>query len=439
MVAVMYDYIESLPLVDSLAYLPPCEEARPRRDIVAEFLADAPADALLAAGFDAEMFAMARNEKLSVREKWDVIAPYWTKAQYTSGCKAIMLAICELYGFDTIERENIEALDMSFRSTFNSDRYNYILKERCGIEFSVLLPPETDNICRNGGDAGMLSADRRYFITVNDICGLVAPRSREEVFAVGRQADVTASSFDDYLEACARVLKRFAQENGIIICGGGTAPVQSSSALDTAYKKENYIKNRLPSPRKTSYSDARGAYDNFMYGSRSSEPVAMYRYVYRFLLGLAAEKNMTFRLDEDARNCTLADDPDCFRELCALFPELKFDVLVSAYHRRCGIGYMAGIYPNVYANLSRAECALPEYLEFVPYNKIIAFGSGCRTIDAVYGRAVLVREGIARILQDKIAAGGMKSYDAKTIASALTSGNAHELYGRTEMRVDVGG
>lgn len=392
----LYDYILSLPLFDSNESLPPVEELRPRRDIIAEFMGDMPAESLAAAGLPPEKLELARGGELSIREKWELIAPYWSRARFTPGCRAAELASRELYGFDAINRESIEALDATFRSTFGGDRYNYIMRERCNIELAVLFAQPSG------------TADRRYFLPSADIGGLVAPDSREALLAAGREVGVTASAFDDYLEACARKIGFLSADSRALTC-------------ETAGR-------RMPSPYKTSYSDARSAFDSFMEDSRYTESSALQRFLYRFLLGLASERGMTFRLDEDSRSCAFHDDPDGFRGLSELFPKLKFDILVSAYPRRHSLGYMAGLLPNVYVNLSRSVGAAAEYLEFVPYNKIIVFGGGCTTVDAIYGRAALARENLARVLSEKIGAGVVKPGDARTVARALTCGNAREIY-----------
>lgn len=408
----LYDYIMSLTLIDSHEFLPPREELRPRRDIISEFMSDFAATALLSAGLPAGAFALACGDGYSVNEKWELIAPYWEKARFTGGCRLIGPVIRELYGFDEINRENIGALDASFRSSFGGDRYNYIMKERCGIEYAVLSAPDAD--AERGALSEPLSdaVDHRFFIAANNIGALVAPLSRESVLSTGRGAGVTASAFDDYLEACARIIADFDAGSRVISCvpAGG----------------------RLPQPRNTSYSDARGAFDNLMNGQHAYRPAALYSFMLRFLLGLAAKKGMTFQLSEDARELGGAHGPgtDYHYELFSQLPELKFDILVSAIPGRRNLGVMAGQFPNVFANLCRADFALSEYLEIIPYNKIIAFGGGCRTIDAVYGRSILARENLARVLSEKTAAGLLKSIDAKNVARALTSGNAAELYGR---------
>jgi hypothetical protein len=412
----LYGYIISLPLVDSWERLPHCCSLRPRRDIVAELLSDAPAGAMTAAGLDVETLALARSDELSVREKWALIEPYWSLCAHTSACRAAKLAARELYGLDAINACTIEAYDAAFQSTFDADRYKYILKERCHIEFAVLFGDNgNDNLTHafDTADSGTSESssgrhtcphaagtepDPRYFRPAGDIGRLVSPASGEAALAVGHEVGVNASAFDDYLEACCRSLKSIAERSRVICC------------------------DPAPLPLPASYSDARSAYAGMMSASRGSSRDAVSRYVFRHLLGLAEELGMTMRLDDGSA------DSVYYAGLFTQFPNLKFDVLVSISPGCRELSRYAGVLPNVYANLSRVPGEAAEYLRFVPYNKLICFGGGCTTIDAVYGRALMTRETVSKVLSRMLAAGELRHTEAEAVARALLYENAHRLY-----------
>lgn len=410
----LYGYIMSIPLVDSWERLPHSCRLRPRRDIVAELLADAPACAMTAAGLDADTLALARGGELSVREKWALIKPYWSLCAHTYACRAAELAARELYGLDAINDCTIEAYDAVFRSTFGADRYKYILKERCHIEFAVLFADSANDKTNVSGEADngdasegagsppaclVTEADPRYFRPAGDISRLVAPASGGDALAVGHEAGVNASAFDDYLEACSRILKSIAERSRVICC------------------------DPAPFPLPASYSDARSAYADMMNSSRDGSRDAVSSYVFRYLLGLAEELGMTLRLDDGSADC------GSYADLFTKYPNLKFDVLVSISPGRRELSRYADVLPNVYANLSRIPGAAEEFLRYVPYNKLICFGGGCTTIDAVYGRALMTREIISKVLSRKIMAGELKHARAEAVARALLCENARRLYG----------
>ena len=397
-----YDYILSLPLVDSHEMLPPRYELRPRRDVVAELLSDAPAAALTAAGLGAEQLELALGDRLSVREKWRLVSRYWTLASHTTACRAAELAARELYGLDGINDDTIEIYDAAFRSTFGANRYEYILKERCNIEFALLFDAPRDraagDLSAHSSPAASSDADERYFKPASDIFRLVSPASAEDALAVGRETGVSASAFDDYLEACTRKLKQIAKRCNVIRCSGAPLPLPAS------------------------YSDARNAFAAMMGDARRDGREAVHRYVYRYILSLASELGMTVRLDDGGT------DSLSHAEMFTLYPKLRFEVLVSVSPGRRELSRYAAVLPNVYANLCHVPEAAGEYLSFTPYSKLICFGGGCTTVDAVYGRAQITRETLSHVLTACIASGMFERKGAEAAARALLYENARELY-----------
>ena len=109
-----------------------------RRDVVAELLSDAPAAALAAAGLGAEQRACSGRPAIGAR-KMEACLALLDAASHTTACRAAELAARELYGLDGINDDTIEIYDAAFRSTFGANRYEYILKERCNIEFALLF------------------------------------------------------------------------------------------------------------------------------------------------------------------------------------------------------------------------------------------------------------------------------------------------------------
>lgn len=394
----LYDYIMSLTLVDSYELLPPRPELRSCRDAVAELLSDSPAEALTAAGLPAESLELARGSRLSVREKWKLVSPYWSLVAHTGACRAAELAARELYGIDRINDETIEAYDAAFRTTFGSQRYEYILKERCNIEFALLFDGSHSAQCRGAVTPPDMTADKRYFKTAGDICRLVSPSSVDDTASVGSEAGVKVSAFDDYLNACDKILRRISKHSRVICC------------------------TEAPIPVPTSYSDARSAFDAMTAGSRGDIREAIRSYVYRYLLELAAKLRLTVRVDDGGAASA------GYAEIFKLYPELKFDVLVSRAPGRRELSRYAAVLPNVYANLSRMPALASEYLRFTPYNKLICFGGGCTTIDAVYGQVLIMRETLARVLNSCISWGILDRKRAESAARALLYENARSLY-----------
>jgi len=139
-------------------------------------------------------------------------------------------------------------------------------------------------------------------------------------------------------------------------------------------------------------------------------------------MSLAETQGLTVRLDDGGAESI------SYAELFTLYPKLKFDILVSESPGRRELSRFAATLPNVYANFSKAPGAAAEYLGFVPYSKLVFFGGGCRTIDAVYGRVQIARETLARVLSQYIASSIFSLRRAETAARAMLFENAKNLY-----------
>ena len=72
---------------------------------------------------------------------------------------------------------------------------------------------------------------------------------------------------------------------------------------------------------------------------------------------------------------------------------------------------------------------LDAWLDGVPYNKIIGFGGDTRHPVASYGYAMQAREGIARVLEARIARGDMDPIMAEEAARAILFENGCDLHG----------
>ena len=73
--------------------------------------------------------------------------------------------------------------------------------------------------------------------------------------------------------------------------------------------------------------------------------------------------------------------------------------------------------------------ALSEWLETVPYKKILAFGGDYMLVDGTYGHQKLARMNVAKVLARKIEEGLFTTDRANEIASSLFYKNPAALYG----------
>jgi hypothetical protein len=72
---------------------------------------------------------------------------------------------------------------------------------------------------------------------------------------------------------------------------------------------------------------------------------------------------------------------------------------------------------------------LREWLQMVPYNKIIAFGDDLQHVEAVYGHIKMARQNFALVLAEMIREGLISDAVALDIAQAAFYDNPAKVYG----------
>lgn len=104
------------------------------------------------------------------------------------------------------------------------------------------------------------------------------------------------------------------------------------------------------------------------------------------------------------------------------------------YHREAG--YLAQVFPNVYADLglathntgSRASAVLGEALELVPLRKFLFSSDAFGLPELYYLGALLFRRGLSDFLRERLDDGGISRDDAERICRLVTAENAARVY-----------
>jgi uncharacterized protein len=104
------------------------------------------------------------------------------------------------------------------------------------------------------------------------------------------------------------------------------------------------------------------------------------------------------------------------------------------YHREAG--YLAQVFPNVYADLglathntgSRAAAVLAEALELVPLRKFLFSSDAFGLPELYYLGALLFRRGLSDFLRERLDGGDISRDDAERISRLVTAENAARVY-----------
>ncbi|TYB84065.1 MAG: amidohydrolase family protein, partial [Kosmotoga sp.] len=163
-------------------------------------------------------------------------------------------------------------------------------------------------------------------------------------------------------------------------------------------------------------------------------------YIMHHILSVANKKKLFIQfhtgLLEGNRGILSNSNPEHLENLFSKYPDVKFDIFHTGYPYQNITAALAKMYPNVFIDMCwshiispfAARKALSDFLDAVPYNKIMGFGGDYAIVDAIYGHLKIARENIARVLSQKVEEDGGMSIDrAAEIAHRLLYDNPKEV------------
>ena len=419
MIQEIYDYIQTLPIIDTHEHLPEFESLRPRNDVISEFLTHYLSIDLVSAGLPNAELRLVKSEELGIMEKWQRIEKYWEACRFTGYAQAIELSAREIYGVDRICTDTIEALNDAYLRGFGENHYKKVLKDMSKIELSILDTVEC---------WGDLRCDRDYFILSNRLDAMIRPKTGEDMVALERSTGVTVSSFENYLRACELRMEQYLASSHIL-------------KLGIAYGRSLFF------PRVPRHEAEIGFNKLFKSGYYIDKEEQTYccdsaftSYVLHHLLGIAQEKGMILQIhtgmQEGNGNILAHSNPCNLNELFIEYPKLRFDLFHIGYPYQGELGALCKMFPNVYADMCWAHIISPvaarrtlnEWLELFSYRKISGFGGDYLFPDGVFGHQHIARRNIAETLSEKVCEGVFDAGTACEIGKALLYDNPKEIF-----------
>jgi len=119
------------------------------------------------------------------------------------------------------------------------------------------------------------------------------------------------------------------------------------------------------------------------------------------------------------------------------YQSIRFDIFHASWPWSEFLGAVGKEFPNVWIDLCwmwsmnpvQAGRVLDEWLSAVPNNKVLGFGADTGTPFGMLGYALQARQGIAGVLERKIARGEYDEETARFVARRVMWENGRELYG----------
>ncbi|RKY03476.1 hypothetical protein DRP77_06030 [Candidatus Poribacteria bacterium] len=320
-----------------------------------------------------------------VEERFEVLYRYLPYVRHSSYARAMWIALKEIYGYDDITPQNYLEITEKMREMNRPGIYEEVLVKKGRIKFALT-------------QAGRTDYENPFMVPVLPMGYLTQfPRGRRDVEERGAKLGMTINTLDDYIEYCGERIRRWRDEERVV-------------GLKTV---------SVPYREAPSDSEARGLFAKLMGHGRleGGESAALEAYLRDKVLEICGREGFVVAVHsgvwDDFRNL----DPRHSIPLFIRFPDTKFDLYHMGMPWVRDVVFIGGNWHNVYINWCwshivsyyMAQSGILEYLDYVPVNKIIAFGGdySAPCLEKVIGHLRMAQENIATALARAVRDGRM--------------------------------
>ena len=423
-------HIDNIKIIDTHEHLPSEEERISQPvDVLSQFFIHYTSSDLISAGMSEAELRMIRDPSLPLEDRWDVFEPWWEMIQNTGYSRCMEIAARDLYGVDGINHDTYMELSRKIAERNKPGLYRWVLKEKAGIDISI-LDPLSDN----------QYVDREFFAPVLRVGDFVTISNRYELEVFARKYDTAIHSFSDLVSLV----------KSLFICNTGIVGIK----IAQAYRCPLYFEKRTFAEAEESFNKlfktrtfTRVITDPLKDESKmvpdspgNLELVPMQDYLVHLAVTEAMKRGLPIQihtgLHEGNENILSNSDPMLLVNLFMEYHEAKFDIFHGSWPYCGTLGALAKNFPNVYVDMSwmhiispaKARTALSEWLDEVPVNKILGFGGDYLAVEGAYGHSVIARDNIARVLAKKVDQGDYSLEQAKKYASWILRENPRRLF-----------
>jgi len=359
------------------------------------------------------------DAQMSPRDKWALIAPYWERIKDTGYARCLEVGIRDLYGLDGLRAETVEPLSERMAASRRPGFYREVFDK---ASIAVALWNRLDRL---GPIPRMWTPDYDRTLFAQDMLASFTNVAPEWQTAWGRNI----LCLDDYLGAIEARFAAYASQASAIKFG--VAYERPLFFADRARGEVEPIFNRL----------LNAGWERNVSVPSMEELRALQDYLVHFALQQCARHNLTVKfhtgLQEGNGNTIGNSRAALLSNLFFKYPQVKFDIYHISYPYQEELLTLAKNFANVaidfcwmwIINPAAARRALSEFLDAVPANKIHGYGGDFIFVEGTYGHAVMAREGIARVLADKVSEGDMTVERAITVGRWLLRDNPIAWFG----------
>jgi predicted TIM-barrel fold metal-dependent hydrolase len=347
-------------------------------------------------------------------KKWKLFEPWYRAARNTGYCKAVEIAVRDLYGIDEINAKTIRSLSERIAERNRPGVHDWILRERCNIDQAHVNALETP-FFRDKSDDKMLRQDLSIVQLLN------WPIPFDEL---ARDTGVDIASFQAYARAIDELFNRYGRKaNGIKQQSAYWRPQHFEDVSDA--DAERVFERAVRDADSVSEADRKKLQD---WGFHRCVRNAM-EYDLALKIHTGYKVAINYMELSDIRAAAL-------NNVFIQYPKAKFSLFHISYPYQHEVVALCKHFRNVYADMCWSWIIDPEasrqflrqFLTAVPANKLFAFGGDYIVAEPVYGHLRIARDGITRVLSELVADGYLVVPEAIEIARRILRDNALAVF-----------
>jgi len=360
---------------------------------------------LITAGMSRQDYDRTQDSNVPLDERWAIFEPWWKLVRHTSYCRAALIAAKRFFDADDITADNYVEISERIQAHNTKGLYDRVLKQACGIKTCLT-------------QCGRLVKENQDILTpVLPLLRWADVSNAEQVTGLSAELDMQVSNLDDYCD----------------LIRAGLADLKAKGAVGFKMTAE-----ALKGPDRAA---ACGLFDRMMAGHQEMDLTALRTFLIHETIEACGELDLPVAvhcgIEWTNWNDFTQAHPRYMIPVILAHRNTRFDLYHAGIPWIREIGIIGKSYPNVWLNLcwvyvisqKLAMSALDEWLDLVPYNKILGFGGDyIKPVEKVYGHIEMAREDIAKVLATRVADGCFGEDEALKIARAWLFDNANELY-----------
>lgn len=410
--------IEKMPVIDTHEHIE-SEDARIKRhiDMFNTYMIHYASCDLLSSGMPWEHMEFLKGDSDDLEKKWRFFRPYWENSRNTTYCKSLILATKTIYGIDDINESTYKEIDEAIKKKNKKGLYQYILKDICNIEMSIL---DSDVNC-----------DQRYFKSTMRFDNFIRFTSKDAVKCMEKLYDISVGNLSDWVNMLKKAIEIYKLKYSIPCIKSGLAYERTLSFERTDYSAAEKIFNRIMTSDET--------FDLSQHPSNiNTKPLE--DYMMHTLIQTSIDLNLPVQfhtgLQEGNGNYITNSNPVNLTNLFLEYPKARFDIFHGGYPYGGELCAVAKNFRNVYVDMCWTNIISREYsvrlieelLDTVPANKIFGFGGDYCFVEGICGHLIIARENLAMALSNKVDKGYMTIKESTDIARKMLYDNPKEYF-----------